>query len=114
MESASNVQKMMEALKVVRADMTTISANLNDAEFVRALIAMTKQEVEKALSLPLRQCDVGTPEEQKARFYRFCEDGQHTDRACCGGCPIVGEGLREKVGASCELAWAQKKKKKGE
>lgn len=59
-----------------------------------------------ALKAAPRNCDVGSEEDQKNRFHRFCEEGQHTDRACCGGCPIVVEGHREKVGVSCELAWA--------
>ena len=55
---ASNVQKIREALVVVRDALTTISEHENDIEFVRTWIALTKKEVEQALALPLRQCDL--------------------------------------------------------
>ena len=70
-------------------------------------MANALDKAKAALATQPRNCDVGTAEEQRARFHRFCENGQHTDKACCGGCPIVVSGMREKVGVSCELAWAQ-------
>ena len=56
--------------------------------------------VNAALSAPPRNCDVGTPEEQSARFDAHCR--KHMG---CLTCP-----LREKDGGvpkHCELAWAQ-------
>ena len=53
-----------------------------------------------ALSAPPRNCDVGTPEEQSARFDAHCR--KHMG---CLTCP-----LREKDGGvpkHCELAWAK-------
>lgn len=55
---------------------------------------------EAALSAPPRNCDVGTPKEQSARFDAHCQ--KHMG---CLTCP-----LREKDGGvpkHCELAWAQ-------
>ena len=96
-----NQMKMRDALEQVR---DRLVASVYDGTIAphEAL-----EIVESALAAPPRNCDVGTAEEQKARFHRFCEDGQHTDKACCGGCPIVVSGMREKVGVSCEIAWAQ-------
>lgn len=50
-----------------------------------------------ALSEPPRNCDVGTPEEQRERFKAFCRDRQH---GSCDGCPIPKKGF-------CTLQWAQ-------
>lgn len=52
-----------------------------------------------ALALPRRNCDVGTADEQSARYDEFCY--QHrTIEHCCANCPVVNS-------ATCELAWAQ-------
>jgi len=56
---------------------------------------------------PKRNCDVGTLTEQQQRFQDFCEKMQHTDKACCGGCPIVYLRMKGVISNSCELAWAQ-------
>ena len=99
----SNVQKMRKTLEVVRDALTTISAHENDVEFVRTWIAMTKKEVAAALAMPMRQCDVGTAEEQEARFKKFCAAHWSINNVDseCEGCPITIEG------AECEFAWAQ-------
>ncbi len=60
-----------------------------------------------ALAAPARNCDVGTLTEQQQRFHDYCEKMQHTDKACCGGCPIVHLRMQGVIGNSCELAWAQ-------
>ena len=66
----------------------------------------TKEEVEAhrlattVLTMPPRNCDVGTPEEQSARFDAHCR--KHMG---CLTCP-----LREKDGGvpkHCEFAWSQ-------
>ena len=53
--------------------------------------------IEDALSAPPRQCDVGTPEEQRERFKAFCRDRQY---GLCDDCPIPKKGF-------CTLQWAQ-------
>ena len=56
--------------------------------------------IESALAAPPRNCDVGTPEEQSARFDNHCR--KHMG---CLTCP-----LREKDGGvpkHCEFVWAQ-------
>jgi hypothetical protein len=57
-----------------------------------------------ALAAPPRNCDVGTVEEQKERFERFCDEhwGSNGRRGdCCENCPIYAYRSR------CSLAWAQ-------
>ena len=66
-----------------------------------------------ALAAPPRNCDVGTLTEQQQRFHDFCEKMQHTDKACCGGCPIVHLRMQGVINNSCELAWAQMPYKEG-
>ena len=51
--------------------------------------------VNTSLSAPLRNCDVGTAEEQNNRFLKFCESLD-----CERYCPLF-------KAESCELAWAQ-------
>ena len=70
------------------------------------IIRQRLEELRAALSAPPRNCDVGTPEEQRARFDKFCRsnswdeiDGAH----CMSSCPLYhGDCSR------CEeLEWAQ-------
>ena len=78
--------------------------------FDGGLINKTISAVEKArraLAEPPRNCDAGTLTEQQQRFHDFCEKMQHTDKACCGGCPIVYLRMKGVIDNSCELAWAQ-------
>lgn len=62
-------------------------------------------EINAALSAPARNCDVGTSDEQDARFSRFCVNKRS---GSCSGCPdavggfTAANGIRE-----CALVWAQ-------
>jgi len=58
-------------------------------------------EIDDALALPPRNCDVGGFNEQQKRFNKWCY--QHPE---CEGC-IVGEIKKRRD--SCELIWAQMK-----
>ena len=55
--------------------------------------------IRAALALPRRQCDVGTAEEQTARYDKFCNTNRTVEK-CCTDCPALGT-------ADCELLWAQ-------
>ena len=56
---------------------------------------------EAALSAPPRNCDVGTAEEQAARFHSFCKSNkQPGDVYSCDRCRLNSI-------EDCELAWAQ-------
>ena len=70
----------------------------------------TKEEVEahrlatEALTVPARQCDVGTAEEQTSRYERFCDFHKWVDdegvNACSSDCPLYSA-------SECALQWAQ-------
>ncbi len=60
--------------------------------------------VERALSAPARNCDVGTAEEQAERHERFCAAHYKADAvdAQCFGCPAS-----DKKETDCEFVWGQ-------
>lgn len=53
--------------------------------------------VDEALAAPPRNCDVGTAEEQKERFEKFCESQPTVN---CDGCHLA-------MNYACEFEWAQ-------
>lgn len=69
------------------------------------------RKAKAALSTPSRNCDVGTAEEQVARYHAFCAKMMKQNNHCCGPCPchefINGEAQ------SCTLLWAQMPYKEG-
>lgn len=58
--------------------------------------AELRDQVNKALARPRRNCDVGTPAEQEERFARFCH---RESGGTCLGCPIVPI-------TDCGIVWA--------
>ena len=54
-----------------------------------------------ALAEPVKNCEVGTAEEQSERFDKFCHANINTQR-CCGDCPAF-----RTTRDDCELIWAQ-------
>ena len=99
METATptgNAAAMREALleaSIALSDATHHHMTEDDAKECLAVVVA-------ALSAPPRNCDVGTPKEQSARFDAHCR--KHMG---CLTCP-----LREKDGGvpkHCELAWSQ-------
>ena len=61
-------------------------------------------EAKSALAEPLRNCDVGTAEEQGARFRGFC------DKHNCERCPVGGDEYL----TNCFSRWAQMPYEEGE
>ena len=51
---------------------------------------------------PLRNCDVGTAEEQSERFSNFCKIESSASGVYCTGCRAICYGKDK-----CELVWAQ-------
>lgn len=97
-----NEAKMREALVKADAALSRISQS---AWFVDANFSETKEVIDagnaigEALSAPPRNCDVGTAEEQHARFYSFCDKIEE-----CKECPLWrGGGLTFK----CCAHWEQ-------
>ena len=75
---------------------STINANCGDILCAHRDLCEAKTAIQKALSAPARNCDVGTAEEQSERFDKFCDthDCRRND------CPLF-------KADGCELAWAQ-------
>ena len=99
---ASNVMAMREAL--VKAD-AAFRLIVKSAWFIEANFHETKEVMDAsnaitaALAAPPRNCDVGTAEEQHARFYSFCDKIEE-----CKKCPLWrGGGLTSK----CCAHWGQ-------
>ena len=95
-----NAAKMREALSRILGIADHLQTRFAIPKLASEEILELKQIAESALSAPPRNCDVGTPEEQSARFDAHCR--KHMG---CLTCP-----LREKDGGvpkHCELAWAK-------
>ena len=108
METNNKLRKALEEIDK-NTDLLDIAENIAPKlhpshSFVAVQI---RKIVRAALAKPPRNCDVGTLTEQQQRFRDFCEKMQHTDKACCGGCPIVHLRVKGIIGNSCEIAWAQ-------
>ena len=89
--SVGNAAAMREALleaSIALSDATHHHMTEDDAKECLSV-------VNASLSAPLRNCDVGTAEEQNNRFLKFCESLD-----CERYCPLF-------KAESCELAWAQ-------
>lgn len=83
----SNVQKMQKALDKIIVITTEWQGSIPFGE--------VRKIAKAARKLPLRNCDVGTAEEQRARYDKFCDIHD-----CRSDCPLF-------EADSCELAWAQ-------
>ena len=101
-----NVAKMREALERCASMGEQIDNQLGSSEDTvyafrgeRCLAHNISECARAALSAPPRNCDVGTADEQHARFYSFCDKIEE-----CKKCPLWrGGGLTSK----CSVYWAQ-------
>jgi hypothetical protein len=64
-------------------------------------VKVAQDMAKAALAAPPRNCDVGTAEEQSARFDKFCYAHRSIEKGC-GNCPLL---LNSEP--CCELDWAQ-------
>ena len=95
-EKRGNAAKIREALEDAEKVLDDSSRSMYGVPpHMKDLLA----RIRAALSEPLRNCDVGSAEEQCDRFLRFCQS-----RGCVN-CEI-GDGNWAKF-PSCELVWAQ-------
>lgn len=114
-----NVQKMREALIHARAaickfakyqcdslswENSNMQANCGDGLCSWRGLCDAKTAINAALVAPARNCDVGTVEEQTARYNKFCCKNKTTERSC-GDCPAYFAYAITKK--DCRLAWAQ-------
>ena len=103
-----NAAATREALVAVKKSIDGIGASSLDCDPTILMSSLTlicgrlSSRIERALSAPLRNFDVGTAEEQVKRFEEFCEDSQVDEdyTPMCARCTL----RREK---HCELAWAR-------
>jgi hypothetical protein len=69
-------------------------------------ISMSKRfaldAIQSALAEPIKNCEVGTIEEQQARFIKMCVK-HYRPSIKCPNCPYA----EHKENSLCELAWAQ-------
>ena len=98
---ANNAAALREALEelVANIEMRSSAFGLNVMVDTKTFI-----DAKSALAKPLRNCDVGTIEEQKKRFSEFCAsnaDPFEIDKWKCGRqCPLYGK-------CKCEFDWLQ-------
>ena len=91
----SNVQKMMSIFRNIKH---RIVQTQTDGTWSREDAHAICDSIDYALSLPLRNCDVGTAEEQDNRMDIYCQTRK------CESCQLwdnVNNGVR------CEFTWAQ-------
>ena len=101
---SNSVQQTRE---LVSGAITMIDKAVNNelslsAQFCVGCLLSVKEALAKALAIPLRECDVGTAEEQAKRFQEFCDDSQTDEDFCsmCARCSLKKE-------RHCEIVWAQ-------
>ena len=98
------MRRALRDVSRVAEEMTrgTMTGESVDRKTVDAWAMRLCEIVSQDLAIPLRQCDVGTAEEQAERYGRYCDkfagDGMHCESCpCCGIIPF----------GKCEFAWAQ-------
>ena len=91
MSESSVVQEMREALLKIKSLFRDIDLNRDTIENEAYALA------DSALAIPLRNCDIGTVEEQQERFKYFC---RREDGGTCLCCPCASY-------EDCVLAWTQ-------
>jgi hypothetical protein len=88
--------KTREALKDANRTLCRWQADLPVSAWVE--VEATLLKIKAALAAPIRNCDIGTPEEQTKRFQKFCS--AHNDCYKCD-CPC------DNNDGGCQLRWAQ-------
>ena len=65
------------------------------------------RQAKESLAIPLRNCDVGTVEEQSRRFEKYCDNFGRCSNGepKCHDCPLWKRAVKE--GGKCEFMWAQ-------
>lgn len=95
------VKALLDALYDMGIDEETvaISAELANCHMNSSKVLEIIRNAKAVLAEPVRNCDVGTAEEQSRRFCAFCRPRLEP----CDGCPCL-EGSRH---GRCEFVWAQ-------
>lgn len=91
---ANNMKAMREALCEIVLLCRKVGLSIH-GDVACGIIA---SKARAALAAPMRNCDVGTAEEQENRFRRYC----NSRGTFCGDCPLYKNRRGE-----CRFAWAQ-------
>lgn len=100
------MRRALRDVSRVAEEMTrgTMTGESVDRKTVDAWAKRLCEIISRDLAIPLRQCDVGTAEDQAERFVKHCQSFLNRDGIkACVGCPCCGVVMYWK----CELAWAQ-------
>ena len=100
-----NAAAMREALSEIRCRLVYLYGK-TDGTFDPPAIKEVYEIAEAALSAPPRNCDVGTAEEQQARFIEYCKIHEG-----CSECQIVKPWCRGVK--SCGIIWNNMPYKEG-
>lgn len=94
------MRRALRDVSRVAEEMTrgTMTGESVDRKTVDAWAKRLCEIISRDLSIPLRNCDVGTAEEQEERLVEFCNS------ADCGRCPHNRVGMDFR---GCTLTWAQ-------
>ncbi len=101
-QTAHDTAKVREALSAAGRAAREIQKVTEEADTAEVAISIA-EICERALLFPLRNCDVGTPEEQAKRFQAFCRANWTPERACSNDCPFKEV---PDIGY-CQSGWAQ-------
>ena len=111
--NAAAMRKALVQVSRIAVEMTrkTITGEPEDRKTVDRWALRLCDIACDAVSAPPRNCDVGTAEEQEARFNKFCFSYYNINNVDgeCNTCP-----LNDNVKTTCEFAWMQMPYEEGE
>lgn len=96
MQTNNKLRDALDKIGNISAFVAENCGNSDTAKYMNDIISI----VQEIVAEPVRNCDVGTSEEQAERFKTFCIDHQEPWHGCSNYCPVL---MSEK----CALAWAQ-------
>ena len=96
---ANDMKKMREAL----CEIVLLCQKVGLSIHGDVACGIISSKARAALAAKPRQCDMGTPEEQSMRWWKFCDRHflNSPSKDNCAKCPIRG------TNRHCEFAWAQ-------
>ena len=92
--------KCMEFGKKIDESLGSDESTVWTCRYERSYAKAIEEIAKEALAEPVRNCDVGTAEEQYARIRAFCK--RHKVGLRCVDCPVNGV-----LPKNCALIWAQ-------
>lgn len=92
--------EIIEAAKKNLIETTNIETSPDEMKVLDSILFRMWQKKWLPGCKPLRNCDIGTAEEQAIRFHKYCSR-QSQDDILCLGCPLFGKEEQ------CEFVWAQ-------